>query len=1134
MFVFAEITPRWPAASDPIRLCSATDRRAQGWDGERWAAAIVDPGQVVVDLFTGEFGGEIGIGIPAITITTREMEKLYPDAKSVRWESADVRMWAGEFTDSPGSGTYPYANTITPLCIGQVSKFEKDGDTIKLRVDPQDRAGKVNVLSLEYAGTGGAEGGIDKKGVLKPWVFGYAKNVEPLLIDEDNYVYQFSGYGPIQAVTALYERASDFGASLGDYANYAALVAAAIPEGRWATCLAEGMVRLGAPQYGVITGDVQGHLVSSVCIRKTGAIISAIAAARSIDVDASSMTALDAFGDTLPGDAHISLVLTEQTDVLSLARRLCAPLNAQAGVSLLGELFAVRINLASPTFTLESRGKRLPLVSAFSEADTPPPFKKVVMGADRSWRVHQLSSEVAFFAAFNERGIYDDAETYREGDIVSIADGSRWLYVNPAPSVGNDPVDVSVYWSRLSDSVAGTPGPAGADGASAFTLISVANVEFPTPNSVSPTGGTNGAWDKKAQTVQGGTAASITCQPGAAQSGAGLTTDPTANASFDTVDYWLHNSTGDGNLNVWRNGSFVATVGTAISGTGTLTVSSDGATVRYFKNGAEVYSHAVNTPGETIYGVLNITGNSDQITNVAFSVNGVNGATGPAGNSNAVVRLYQRSAASPAAPTGTFTYTFATGVLSGGSPGGWTQAIPAADGNPLWVIAASASAPTATDNIAAAEFSSPVIDTGAGVSVATVYLYKRGTSAPAVPSGTLTYTFATDGLAGTLDGWTRTIPSGTDPLYITQATAAGTGASDTIATGEWATVRILAQDGIDARLTNESHTLLAAADGAVSSYTGASGTFKIERAGTDLSGSFTLSTQANPQSLTIGYTGMDYSVTAGFDAGEDNASVTIRATGSGALAGVVIDKVFSLSKSKTGNVGDDALTVSIVPPAITVPSTFNGTPKAAVPGFQITVFQGGVDVSATATYGTIVASGVSGAAVDGDGTVTVTGMTADTGYVEVPISFGGISATARVGYAKVKDGNAAVSGEQPVTSLTNSGTYASSANFNISLANGQTFNANASVAYFAASGTYTSQMKLAYVNVTDGGAETDMAGSEATGGSATSTEPETNSTTGSFTNSSGGTKVFNIRLLTRRSAGAGNSTSVTGSVGGTG
>ena len=91
-----------------------------------------------------------------------------------------------------------------------------------------------DVLQLTYAGTGEAEGGEDLKERLKPWIFGRALNVEPILINSVDNVVQFSAY-PIQGISALYERGSSFGPSIGNYSSYAQLVAATLPAGRWAT-----------------------------------------------------------------------------------------------------------------------------------------------------------------------------------------------------------------------------------------------------------------------------------------------------------------------------------------------------------------------------------------------------------------------------------------------------------------------------------------------------------------------------------------------------------------------------------------------------------------------------------------------------------------------------------------------------------------------------------------------------------------------------------------------------------------------------------------------------------------------------------------------------------------------------------
>lgn len=197
---------------------------------------------------------------------------------------------------------------------------------------------------------------------------------------------------------------------------------------------------------------------------------------------------------------------------------------------------------------------------------------------------------------------------------------------------------------------------------------------------------------------------------------------------------------------------------------------------------------------------------------------------------------------------------------------------------------------------------------------AVVFLFRRTTTStpPSVPSTTSTYNFSTGELLGFNNGWATSLPTtGGDYRWMTKATAIGTLETDTILSSEWSTPSLLSQDGADGtpgvnavtgRLTNESHSLFAYANGNIVAYTGATGSFVITSGTTDVSSSFTLSIPAggNPQGLTYTLSGMTYTVTGGFDANEDTATLTIRATGSGAYSTVVIDKVFSLAKTKGG------------------------------------------------------------------------------------------------------------------------------------------------------------------------------------------------------------------------------------------
>lgn len=178
---------------------------------------------------------------------------------------------------------------------------------------------------------------------------------------------------------------------------------------------------------------------------------------------------------------------------------------------------------------------------------------------------------------------------------------------------------------------------------------------------------------------------------------------------------------------------------------------------------------------------------------------------GVAGTNSATVRIYQRtaSATAPALPTLAATYTFATGAITGLN-NGWLAAVPTTGGAYLHTSNATASATTATDSIAATEWAavSLMAQDGAigadGLNTATVYAYQRATTAPTLKPGAVTWDFASASItspATLLNGWQKTLPAGTDPLYVVSATARASTATDTIADTEWSGVVLLAASG---------------------------------------------------------------------------------------------------------------------------------------------------------------------------------------------------------------------------------------------------------------------------------------------------------------------------------------------------
>ena len=465
MFVLLTIAPLLPDNSRPVlRAAQAQNRRLTGAAGAIWYPAITKAPSVTIRLFDGDFTTPVEGGSASFSVNLDHLGLGGVDMTACRWPGADVTIQAVPSTDEvyvtedgvrvvDEYGSFVIDDVaVRPLFRGKIESFSIDGQTLSTTARVDDAPFAKNVLTRSYAGTGLAEGEPDLKDQLKPWVFGRALNVEPVMINVVDNVFQFSAYGPIHAVNALYERGSSFGASLGDHADYAALVAAAIPEGRWATCLAEGMVRLGAPPYGVITGDVDGDKPGGVWLRKTGEILRRVALNAGVDADllGSSLEALDV---AVP--YPINLELTDQESVIGLARKLAAPCNAQAGVSWLGQLFVTRVAFGSPLMTLDAQGRQLPAVLKSTEADVSPPYKRIMMGAARSWRVHTLD-EIAFQAELIDKGDWDAAVTYREGNIVRLPDGSSWVYVNPTASAGHPPDEpASAYWEALAGQVDG-------------------------------------------------------------------------------------------------------------------------------------------------------------------------------------------------------------------------------------------------------------------------------------------------------------------------------------------------------------------------------------------------------------------------------------------------------------------------------------------------------------------------------------------------------------------------------------------------------------------------------------------------------------------------------------------------------
>jgi hypothetical protein len=440
-----------------LRLTDANDARVTTLDDKAWIPAVGVPSIAAESYFDGNFQQAVARPSATFTASISAIRKHYPTAMALHWEAAPVCMWHGK-------AGQPFAQWHR-IFTGRVTDFPTVDGNFNIKADAENSGLASNVLTRTYTGGGGNEGTIDLTGRPKPWLAGKCLNVEPIAIDQVYNVHQFHGYGPILAVDDLLERGSSFGPSLGNYPSYAALVAATVPEGRWATCLAEGMIRLGAPPAGVITGDVRGDNPATGFIETTGAVLMRImanAGMTTADYSVESFTALDADLSSWPNQGRIGLFISGQETVENLAARMVAPCNAVAQVEApSGQLVVRRIGIGA-TSIVTVGGEPSPRV-----VHPALPSSITVEGTlyqDSAGNLSQYLGDVWQFGApvmVHEGSIlvsdgfvpvqsgWNPLTVYSAGDRVEYPAGSGyvWLYVG-ADAAGSEPGGTSAAWMR--------------------------------------------------------------------------------------------------------------------------------------------------------------------------------------------------------------------------------------------------------------------------------------------------------------------------------------------------------------------------------------------------------------------------------------------------------------------------------------------------------------------------------------------------------------------------------------------------------------------------------------------------------------------------------------------------------------
>lgn len=369
-----EVQPLDPVLETRImlRFTDSDDAAATVLNGEAAWPGIVQDLALSREGWNGDWRNNVAVPQAAVDVALNALRAADPVSPRYRWSGAPFRVYR-----DAGAG-------YELLFNGLVKEAGIESNSLKVTSEIDAEPFEEDVLNKKFDGRLG-EGGFEAlKDVPMPALFGYCLNVEPMMINVVDYIYRLHAYGSIEGVVKVFERGIDFGVGVGDFADYAALLAALVPEGRWATCNALGYLRMGAPPAGIITADVKGDNVGGFH-QTTAAIVARLCEIASIDpgrLDAASMAA---FAADVP--YPVNLYMTQQEKVVDTIRRIVLPCNAQVSFSWLGQLQVSRFNTIPPsTMELSAQGRALPPVLNSNELSVAAPVWSMKMNYARAWR----------------------------------------------------------------------------------------------------------------------------------------------------------------------------------------------------------------------------------------------------------------------------------------------------------------------------------------------------------------------------------------------------------------------------------------------------------------------------------------------------------------------------------------------------------------------------------------------------------------------------------------------------------------------------------------------------------------------------------------------------------------------------
>lgn len=432
------ITPG--GARTNVRLATGGSPVALGLGGFPWDAAIIRRPRMSIELLSPALDGRTMTGRADLVIALEAVDQ-HKDVQAYYWPGAPVVIYDASNLDFA---------TMPVEFNGIVRQASHDLDTNQLTLNLEVSVQQIEkpVLYSSFTGGGGTTGMAEQIGSPKPAGFGANKNVEPVWIDSVRNIGMIDGYGNTLSIDALFEGGSAFGARVADYATFDALAAAidskAIAPGRWGTCVAQGLVGLGAPPVQPITVDaVFGSNRPGALINRLLTVHAGIAAG---SIDTAALNALD-----VAVNRPVHYWTGAPREVKDLVEAIAASCNATMLLTFAG-LYSVTRAFGGANIATVDRVKPGPLRwTKWRPLDADPPTWRMTARAARPGAT-LTTDQILYADDLIDRGLYLAASTYRQGHLVYNESNAQFVYTNAIPSAGNAlpvaPATTNAYWEQ--------------------------------------------------------------------------------------------------------------------------------------------------------------------------------------------------------------------------------------------------------------------------------------------------------------------------------------------------------------------------------------------------------------------------------------------------------------------------------------------------------------------------------------------------------------------------------------------------------------------------------------------------------------------------------------------------------------